>query len=292
MANASVKTITQENAAFMERVNALQGRSLNRLGTGNRWASPSDDPAGVGLSEKMLGQQKRIGAAQINVQNAMSLTQSMDGFLQGMSRLLTRMAELAQYSKDPSKNAADAELYRTEFRQLQEQLRGTIGGSVSEIGGLIDINDPLGRFNGNSLFGPDPDGTVILIGKHAQDQLVIPEVNLRTGAMLSIIQQDAAGAFSFDISTQDSVVTLTTALGQISDAEATVGTSRARLELIAGKLVAESQDLESSVSRIRDVDIAKETTRLAKYEMLSKTGSAMLAQQVVAPRDILKLLQD
>ncbi|WP_404423600.1 flagellin [Nibricoccus sp. IMCC34717] len=291
MSSDSVKILLQENAAFVGRVRDLQGRALNRLGTGNQAATPSDNPTGTGLIEKMTAQNRRIEAAKINVQNATSLTQSMDGFLQGMAKLITRMSELAQAARDPSKNAADNALYRTEFRSLQDQLRTTVGGTVAEIGGTQGIADPLGKFNGIALFNAKPGGTIVLVGKNSTDQLVIPETNLRTGSFLSMIQQDASGNFLFDIADPTANTVLAAALDQVTDSESTVGSTRAGLDLVSGRLIKESEGLESSVSKIRDVDIAKESSRLAKFNMLTQTSTAMLSQASAAPKEILQLLR-
>lgn len=290
MADPNIPIQTLANAAFIDRVRQLQTRALNRLSSGNQIVVPSDDPTGIGLVEKMAAQSKRVDAASVNVQNALSLTQSMDSFLNGMGKLVTRMSELAQFATDPSKNDADRALYRTEFTQLQLQLRNTIGGTTTEIGGTQGIDKPIGTFNGSVLFGTNPSGMLVTIGKSAVDRLTIPEMNLRTGAVLSVISQDSAGDFSLDIADPGAFATMVAAMEQLGSSRADLGGVAGRLDLIASSLTSESEGLTRSISNRRDVDIASETTRLAKYTILNDASTAMLAQASAAPKAILQLL--
>lgn len=290
MATSTVQVKTQAIAAFMDRVNELQGRSQNRLSSGNKWASPSDDPVGVGLVEKMAAQSKRLDAAQINAQNAISLTQAADGFLGSISTLITRMSELAQYAKDPSKNASDNALYQTEFSELQEQLRNTIGGSTAEIGGTA-VTKPLGTFNGNVLFGANASGLSFALGKDASETMVIPQMNLRTGGMAAVIGQDASNNFTLSVTDPTAISQLNAAVDQIADARATLGAAQSRLEIASSRITKESENIEGSISELRDTDIASETTRLARYNVLAETSTNMLSRAAKAPEAILQLLR-
>ncbi len=291
MAHTNVKMQTLFDASFVGRAEYLQGRSLNRLSSGSRLLVPSDDPVGVGVAGKMEAQGKRIDAAQTNVQGAVSLVQSTDGYLAGMGRLLTRMAELAQYAMDPSKNPEDTALYGTEFVEMQRQLRATIGGSTAEIGGTTAIPQPLGSFNELVLFGPRTNDLLVATGKSVVDRLTVPETNLRTGSMLAVIQQDAGGAFTLSIDDPTVIAELNSAIDEIAGARADLGAVGSRLELIGESLQNEGEALTNSVSRIQDVDVARETTRLARMNLLSQTSTAMLAQAAGASKSVLQLLQ-
>ena len=102
-------------------------RSMARLSTGNKIVNPSDDTAGLSISEKIQAQNSRIEAAQTNIQNAVSLSQTTDGFLESMGEVLNRMNELAVMASDVTKTAEDRDLYGLEFEQMKDQLRDTIG---------------------------------------------------------------------------------------------------------------------------------------------------------------------
>jgi len=195
--NTNVQAL--KSAQTLGRNQELLNNSLNRLSSGSKLANAADDPAGLGVSDKLTAQDKRLNAAATNIQNAVSYTQATDGMLSGMGKILSRMSELQSLSQDVTKNSADIDLYQQEFQTLQDQLRLTIGGSTSEIGGTTDIDSPLGMFNGVTLFGPNSTGYQIALGDSSSQGMTIPETNLRIDAMLDLIQQDSSGNYSMDI---------------------------------------------------------------------------------------------
>src|SRR6516165_1513595 len=96
----------------------MLGRSLNRLSSGSKIVNPSDDAAGLAVSEKLDAQNRRVQAASTNVQNAVSLTQVQDGFMNTMGQILGRMGELANLAHDVTKSPEDVSLYGQEFSAL------------------------------------------------------------------------------------------------------------------------------------------------------------------------------
>ena len=149
-----INTNTQAMIAArnLNQSNEMLGRSLTRLSSGSKIVNPSDDAAGLAVSEKLDAQSRRVKAATTNVQNAISYVQTADGFMSGMTKILSRMSELAILAKDVTKNTSDVGLYQQEFQALQDQLRDTIGGTTADIGGPTDVDTPLGSFNGIVLF--------------------------------------------------------------------------------------------------------------------------------------------
>jgi flagellin len=291
MSTVPIKTQALQDAQFLGRTRDLLSRSIARLSSGSRTLSASDDPAGIGLSEKLSAQNLRVNAASANAQNAISFVQTVDGFLRGMGNLLGRMSELAILAKDPMKNAGDIALYQQEFTQLQTQIRNTIGGDTTDIGGTYNITRPFGTFNGTVLFGANPSGTVIATGQASTQRLTIPETNLRDGAMLALFQQDSAGAFTLTITDPTTIDAVTAAFGDIGDERATIGAIASRLDLVADSLVTEGESLTATVSRIRDVDVATESTRLAKYNLLNQGATTMMTQSMQSVQSVLQLLR-
>jgi flagellin len=270
----------------------MLGRSLSRLSSGTKITQPSDDAAGLAVSEKLDAQNRRVRAAVTNVQNAISYVQTADGFMSGMTKVLSRMSELAILGKDPTKSATDIDLYQEEFTALQDQLRSTIGGSATEIGGTA-VASPLGAFNGNVLFGSSA-GITIQIGEDVGQTMLVTDSDLRTGAMLDIIQQGAAtagGAYTLTLTDPTAIGKITLAIQHVATERAQLGASQSRLELAATTLQVENENLSSAISRIRDVDVAEESTQLAKYNILVQSGTSMLAQANITPQSVLKLLQ-
>src|SRR4051812_37213810 len=99
----------------------MLGRSLNRLSSGSKLAKPSDDPAGLAVSEKMDALSLRVAAAQTNIQNGVSYVQTADSYMGSMGSALARLSDLASLAHDPTKNASDTALYEEEFKALQDQ---------------------------------------------------------------------------------------------------------------------------------------------------------------------------
>ena len=287
--NTNMQAITA--ARNLDRSQEMLGRSLNRLSSGSKIVNPSDDAAGLAVSEKLDAQGLRVKAATTNVQNAVSYLQTTDGFMSGMTKILARMSELGILAKDVTKNSTDTDLYNQEFSALQDQLRATIGGTTAEIGGTTDITTPLGAFNGITLFGPNAAGLSVTIGQAVGQNMTIPESNLRSGAMLSLATQDSSGVYALKATDASAIDTISNAIQQVAAQRATLGASQSRLELAATTLQVESENLSSAISRIRDVDVAQESTQLAKYNILVQSGTAMLAQANQMPQSVLKLLQ-
>jgi flagellin len=271
----------------------MLGRSLSRLSSGSKIVNPSDDAAGLAVSEKMDAQGRRVKAAINNVQNSISYVQTADGFMSGMTKILSRMSELAILAKDVTKNSTDVDLYAQEFHALQDQLRATIGGTSADLGGTADIGTPLGAYNGIALFGSAASGTglVVTIGQAVGQEMTIPSSNLRDGGMLAIIGQDGAGVYTLDLTDSGAIGTITDAIQDVATERASLGASQSRLELAATTLQVEFENLSSAISRIRDVDVAEESTQFAKYNILVQSGTAMLAQANQTPKSVLQLLQ-
>lgn len=269
----------------------MLGKSLTRLSSGSKIVTPSDDAAGLAVSEKLDAQSRRVKAATTNVQNAVSYIQTADGFMGGMTKILSRMSELAILAKDVTKNSTDIALYQKEFSSLQDQLRDTIGGTTAEIGGSADISTPLGAFNGITLFGSNTAGLTVTIGQAVGQNMTITETNLRQGSLLGMINKSSGGVYTAAVTDATAIANITGSIQQVATERATLGASQSRLELATTTLQVEYENLSSAISRIRDVDVAEESTQYAKFNILVQSGTAMLAQANQTPNSVLKLLQ-
>jgi flagellin len=291
--NTNIQAIAA--ARNLNKSQEMLGRSLNRLSSGSKIVNPSDDAAGLAVSEKLDAQNMRVRAANTNVQNAISYTQSADGFMSGMTKILARMSELALLAKDVTKNPTDVALYQKEFTALQDQLRQTIGGTATQIGGT-SINPPLGQFNGITLFGDDASsdgsgaGLTVTVGQAVGQTMTIPQINLRDGAMNTIIAQDASGNYSLTLTGATAIASITSGIQDVATERASLGASQSRLELASSTLQVEYENLSSAISRIRDVDVAEESTQFARFNILVQSGTAMLSQANQTPQSVLKLL--
>lgn len=270
-------------ALHLSRSQDMLTKSLNKLSSGSRIVQPSDDAAGLAVSEKFEAQGRRIQAAITNVQNAISYVQTADGFMSGMSKVASRMSELSMLAKDVTKNTQDIALYQKEFTALQQQLRDTVGGGT--------VTSPLGTFNGVPMFAPNATGLTVTIGEAAGQTMSITETNLQDGGLGALIAQSAPPAFDVLVTDTNIAAMVTAAIDDVASERAGLGAIQSRLELAVSTLQVQGQILEAATSRIRDVDVALESTIFAKNNILVQSGTAMLAQANQLPNSVLRLLQ-
>lgn len=290
MSSTTFNTTSVSLAQGLGRTQEFLGRSISRLSSGERILRASDDPQGVGATEKLDSQTRRNQAAATNVQNAISHVQATDSMLSGMGTTLTRLAELATRAKDPLQSPGDIKLYNEEFQTLLQQLRDTVGGTTAQIGGTSDVSDPIGTFNGRQLFAGGT-GLQVSVGVQDDQTLAIPASDLRGGAFASLITQDASGKFLLSVDDPSAISAIDGALGSVSSERAVLGGAQSRLVLVSQTLSVEGENLSSAVSRIRDADVAKESTQMTKLKLLSETSTAMLTQANQSPKSVLRLLE-
>ena len=136
------------SALSMKRSNNLLTKSLQRLSSGKRIVSPSDDAGGLAVGMKLQSSLKRAAASRLNTQNGVSFLQMQDGVLKVAGEILDRMAELKTFWNDVSKSADDRETYNHEFNELQKELNALKSQ----------------KFNGVSLFAmSEPDNNPLKI---------------------------------------------------------------------------------------------------------------------------------
>ncbi len=100
-------------------------KSLARLSSGSKIINPSDDAAGLAVSARLESQVRRLDSVLNNLGNAMSLTQTQDGYIKSIDSAFTRMSELAMMAQDNTKQSDDRALYNEEFQQLMAYIRDT-----------------------------------------------------------------------------------------------------------------------------------------------------------------------
>jgi flagellin len=248
-------------------------KSLARLSSGTRLVSPEDDAAGLAVSMRFEAQISRIRAATNNVGNAASYTQTQDGFLKKAGKALDRMSELAILSQDVTKRDADRDLYNAEFRTLVEYVKD------------IAAKD----FNGISLFDgatrnvtTDGEGT-------GHSVFAMSGLDLGTGT-----NYENAVANTTNVATTAAAITalgyVKTAITQLTTDRGTIGASLARLQYTNEQLSVLKTNLSSADSRLKDVNVAEESTEYARYNVLVQAGTAMLAQANTQPQAVLRLL--
>lgn len=286
--------------------NASLQKSLARLSSGKRIIQTSDDAGGLAVSMKLSASVSRMRGVSNNIQNAISYLDVQDGVLQGAAGIITRMAELKALSQDVLKNSSDIANYNSEFKNLQVQ--------------LYQISQET--FNGVSLFATKATGGAsdgVFGGTEAQDNTVSiyttetgasgSVVSLNKGMLLSALtfsSSDAktnlaygtAGAKTLSATASSSAVSLSTltvsfftqAIENVATLRAENGGAVSRLQFALEAANRSKSTLEAANGRIMDVDIAEESTRLAKYNILVQASASMLSQANSTPNVALMLL--
>lgn len=258
----SAATATSNYLAVNTR---LLEKSLGHLSSGFRIQTPSDDAGGLAVSMKMQAAIKRTDALITNLSNAISLLQTQEGAMASASDLMTRMSELCALNGDPAKSSQDKGNYNTEFLSLQGQL-STL------------LNE---KFNGVNLFQVGGGKKTVIISESGAEEFEITLADL-SSVINSVVVSASLNATNID--------TYTTALQSLATQRAQNGAETNRLDFASQVLMVNRTNLESANSRIIDTDIAIESTRFARYNILVQSGAAMLSQANSSYHSVLKLL--
>ena len=274
--------------------------SLTRLSSGKRITKPADDAGGLAVSMKLTSSISRTKAAISNIQNSLSFGEVQDGALQAGARIVDRLAELKTLSLDVMKSSADVANYNTEFKALQQQLHAitteTFNGvslfaSTTTAGGAMTFGTSSHTV---SVFTSDRGaaGSIVSLNKSALMSALTfvsttDAANEATGSGITIAASTSATAIDINNIT---VSFFTKALESIATLRAENGATMTRLQFAEDHLRLSSANLEAANSRIMDVDVATESTALAKYNILSQASAAMLAQANMTQNTALMLL--
>jgi flagellin len=227
-------------------------KSLNRLSSGSKIVSPADDAGGLAVSMKLSAAAKSLGAQKNNIGNAVSFLQTQDGAMKTAASALERMSELAVMNQDVTKSSSDLANYATEFTALSTEL-GQVAGQT---------------FNGKALFGTTVTGTV--------NGVVLTGADL--GGKTSGLSMNTPSGID-------------TAIQDVATLRATNGAAQSRLGFESDLVTTNKANLEAANSRIVDVDVAEESTQLARWNTLVQAGTSMLSQANSSSQTALKLLQ-
>jgi flagellin len=295
---------------------ALQ-KSLTRLSSGSRIVQPVDDAGGLAVAMKMESSIVRLSGAQKNVQNATSFLEVQDGVLNAAGKIVNRMIELKGLSDDVMKNASDIENYNREFKDLQMQIYDMASLKFNGVSMFASTSTDTG---GNAVFNDinqdstvsvyvSADGTsgpTVSVNKALLlSALTIDTANLGTGTAydnsfngafgntagdteISFVAEDSSRTINI---TDISVGVFTQALENIATLRADNGASMSRLRFAGQEMAVQETNLIAAKGRVTDVDIAAESTQLAKYNVLVQASASMLAQANTSADIALMLLR-
>ena len=309
--NISTNTAALRAGSHLAVNQARLQKSFDRLSSGSKLTTPVDNPGGLAVSMKLSAAINRISGAQSNVQNAISFMEVQDGLLDTVGRIIDRMSELKGLaSQDPMKSDQDRASYNNEFKDLQAQLfdisqmkfngvsmfaryteeKGAVEGvfagaeqsdqldntltiytsAEGAIGSKVSLHKSLLlsaiTFNTNGTQASDEYGNAAN-GSATGDE---------TGKFVATFATESGGTF-LDLA-DISVGVITKALENVAFLRAQNGGVHSRLAFNAESLVSQKTNMRAALGRMVDVDMAEETTNLAKYSVLSQASASILAQ--------------
>ena len=288
--NTNVNASVAQNA--LTRNERAMNTAMERLSTGQRINSASDDAAGLAIGSRMTSQIRGLETGIRNANDAISMINTADGALIEVTNMLQRMRELALQASNGTTTSADRDYLSAEYANL-----------LSEIDRIAENT----QWNGRNILQGDANGT--------GDSNVAFQVGANGGQTISVdfgdISQSGSTAFDdFNISAAStgSFITATTsgsalttasaALTRIDSAITAVNTQRAtfgaamnQLTYAVDNLASVRVNAEASRSRIMDADYAAETANLTKAQILQQAATSILAQANAQPQSVLTLLQ-
>ena len=268
--NIAATAATRNLAASTDRLS----QSLARLSSGSKITSPEDDAAGLAQVIRFEAQMNRNSAVRANLGNATSFSQTQDGFLQKVQVALDRMSELSVLSQDVTKTNTDRSNYSVEFTQLQNY--------ISDIGSK--------NFNGVTLFATSGEAVTIDsdAAKFTMNAIDMTSTTSTTG--LARIYNSSTSAITTTTSAASALSNIQTSIQNLADMRAKVGANIQRLNLTDQAVNILNENLSAANSRIKDVDVANESTAYARANILVQSGTAMLTQANVLPQSALRLI--
>lgn len=272
----SIRTNTSSLAA-QRNLNSNQmglDSSLSKLSSGYRITRASDDAAGLGVSTNLTAQVRSYDQASRNANDGLSVVQTAESAMNESTNILTRMRELAMQS------ASDG-ISNTERAYIQEENTALIAE--------LDRIDSVTEFNGTTLFGAAAALTFqVGIRETANDFITVD-----TTAM--DVDSTSLGVNGVDLSTdaatsRAALATIDTALDSVSNFRSELGAAANRLSSVVSTIAVAQESAAAANSRIRDVDIANETSKMSAGQVLMQAGVSVLSQANQAPQVALKLL--
>ena len=283
---------TNANASIAQNALARNERAMNtameRLSTGQRINTAGDDAAGLAISSRMTSQIRGLEAGIRNANDAISMIQTADGALVEVTNMLQRMRELAIQASNGTTTSADRSYLSSEYMNL-----------LSEIDRIAENT----QWNGKNIFNHTTAGSSTIayqVGANGGQTIEVDfgdMTNTASGTFTALTALNSSGgltaataAAAITVGTS-AVVALDSAITAVNSQRATYGATINQLTYAVDNLSNVKVNAEASRSRVLDTDYARETSELARTQIIQQAGTAMLAQANQLPQTVLSLLQ-
>lgn len=259
-ANMVYKNYTRNESALSS--------SMEKLATGLRVNRGADDPAGLAISETLRAQIKGTDAAVDVLASASNFVNVADGYLQTVNDILGRMNDLSVRMGDGTLTTSDKSNIASEFNALK--------GEITNLQSEAKFNT-VAIFGAARTFTVDANGTAFTVSANGLASLSATATNITTLAATD------------DGSSQ--ITEIQSAIASIATQRAQLGADQSQLNFKSTALQNYGENVAAAESRIRNVDVAKESANLARNQILVQASTAMLAQANSSTQNVLQLLR-
>ncbi len=253
--------------------------AMERLSTGQRINSASDDPTGMAISTSLTSQIMGADQAVRNSNDGVSLLETAEGGLDEIADMFQRIRELKVEYDSGTTTATQKGYLDNEFEQL-----------VDEIGSVIETT----KYNGVDLLSGGSYNMTLQKGYNDNESMTIGVSTLQTATAITTITgtiTDATGAASATSMAGITLANVDSAIEKVSSHRTQLGAQQNRLEYNISNLQHLSENVTEARSRILDADFAKESAELARSQILQQAGLAVISQANLIPRQALSLIQ-
>jgi flagellin len=271
--NTNIQALSAQRALGINYQN--QNRSLERLSSGTRINRAGDDAAGLAISEKLKANIRSLKQAGRNANDGISLIQTAEGAMSEIGNIMIRMRELSIQGASDTIGDTERGFIDKEVQKLKEEVN-RIAAST--------------EFNGRRLLDGSENELEIQVGiknDPMNDRFHLSSTDLKS--TLDAFQMEGISTASKQ-SSQENLKVLDAALNQLNSNRSTLGAFQNRLNSTINNLQVYTENLSAANSRIRDTDMAEETSEMTKNSILTQAGVAMLGQANQTPQAALKLL--
>ena len=290
MASINTNVAAQMAANALAKNDRAMTQTMERLATGSRINSASDDAAGLAIASKLTAQVTGLNQAVRNGNDAISMLQTADGAMEEVGNMLQRMRELGVQGGTGTLSSTDRTALNTEFVALR-----------TEIERIADNT----QWNGDNLLDGSAGANGLLtfqVGYEASQTITVNvgDLELAAGAATYSAGTTAGGILAADLSaitittaalSNTQVTALDAAIAGLDAKRATIGSNLNVLEFAVDSLANASQNASQARSRVADADYATETTELARTQIIAQAATAMLSQANQQSQNVLALLK-
>lgn len=271
--STNVAALNAQKNLYMTNIH--QNRSMARLASGFRINQAADDAAGLAISENLKGQIRGLRQANRNANDGISLVQIAEGSLNEVSNMLIRLRELGVQAASDTIGDTERQFLDVEYQQLKSEIQRVTEAT---------------NYNGYDLL--NGTGGVLDIQVGTNNDPFKDRISFNAGAANSTLEALGLVAESLETkeAAQQSLSTVDNAMISVNSIRANFGAMQNRLQSTSSNLLIYDENMSAANSRIRDTDVAAETSEMIRNNILMQAGVSVLGQANQQNQLALKLL--